>query len=82
LRTYGTEEWHREQNRVRLAIIKVSGGNLERLATCVNPTFALPDKIVASRGNFPRWLRASGGGGAKTGVVKTYPLESSVAGRR
>jgi len=50
--------------------------------TNVNPTFALPDKIIIFGGDFPRWLRASGGGRFKTGVVKTYPLEEAGAGRR
>jgi hypothetical protein len=31
LDTYGTESWHREVNRVHLALLKVSGGNLEDL---------------------------------------------------
>jgi len=29
LSSYGTENWHREQNRVRLAILKLAGGNLQ-----------------------------------------------------
>jgi hypothetical protein len=45
------------------------------LPRSANPTFALPDKIIIFGGDFRRWLRASGGGGFKTGVVKTYPLE-------
>lgn len=28
---YGTESWHREPDRVRLAILKLSGGRLDRL---------------------------------------------------
>jgi hypothetical protein len=31
LSEYGTEEWHGEPDRVHLAILKLSGGDLERL---------------------------------------------------
>jgi hypothetical protein len=47
-----------------------------------NPTFALPDKIIVSGVYFPHWLRGSGVERSKTGVVKTYPLARSGAGRR
>lgn len=31
LNEYGTEDWQREEERVRAAILKLSGGNMERL---------------------------------------------------
>jgi hypothetical protein len=31
LDTYGTESWHREQDRVRLALLKISDGDIEKL---------------------------------------------------
>jgi hypothetical protein len=31
LETYGTERWHRERDRVHLALLKISEGDLEKL---------------------------------------------------
>ena len=31
LAEYGGEEWHREQDRVRLAVLKLAAGSMERL---------------------------------------------------
>lgn len=28
---YGTEDWHRERDRVRLAVLKLAAGDMERL---------------------------------------------------
>ncbi len=35
LSEYGTEKWHREQTRVRLAALKVADGSMPRLQTCI-----------------------------------------------
>jgi hypothetical protein len=32
LDTYGTESWHREKDRVQLALLKISDGDLEKLS--------------------------------------------------
>jgi hypothetical protein len=31
LDTYGTESWHREKDRVQLALLKIAGGDIEKL---------------------------------------------------
>jgi len=36
LDSYGLETWHREKDRVQLAILKLSGGNLEELRRLVD----------------------------------------------
>ena len=35
LNEYGTEKWHREPTRVRLAALKVANGSVQKLRACV-----------------------------------------------
>ncbi|MDX1439453.1 MAG: hypothetical protein R3284_06075 [Rubricoccaceae bacterium] len=35
LRKYGTEDWHRETDRVRLAALKLASGNIDRLCSTI-----------------------------------------------
>ena len=58
LDTYGTETWHRERDRVHLALLKLSGGSLEELrrgVECAKSDFRnvlvgaeYPEEFVAS----------------------------------
>ena len=36
LNEYGTEKWHREPTRVRLAVLKVANGSVQKLRACID----------------------------------------------
>ena len=38
LSEYGTEKWHREPVRVRLAALKVANGSVQKLRSCIDST--------------------------------------------
>ena len=53
---YGTENWHREQDRVRLAILKLSAGTFEQLRSQVQAAKA-DYREVLGPAEYPGYMR-------------------------
>jgi hypothetical protein len=68
LDTYGTESWHREKDRVHLALLKLSAGSLEELRRSVESAKSdfrnvlvgaeYPEEFVASSKTSPQEMKA------------------------
>ncbi len=59
LAEYGKKEWHRELDRVRLAILKMAAGNIDWLRTAV--AVAEQDfRDVLCAAEYPRYIREVG----------------------
>ncbi len=59
LEEYGTEGWHREPERVRAAILKLSGGKLEKLRHNVE-TAKKDYRDVLAYAEYPRYFMEPG----------------------
>lgn len=55
LQHYGTESWHREGPRVRLAILKLAAGNLEKLRATLR-TAEADYRDVLAYAEYPRYF--------------------------
>jgi len=59
LREYGVEEWHREANRVRLAVLKLAAGDVDRLRSAIE-TAKQDYRDVLSAAEYPEYSRSIG----------------------
>ncbi len=55
LERYGVESWQRSADRVRLAALKLSGGDLQRLQTAID-TACADYRDVIGPAEYPRYL--------------------------
>lgn len=56
LMEYGREEWHRAPDRVRLAALKLAGGDLDGLRRAIESA-KLDDRDVLAAAEYPEYLR-------------------------
>ena len=56
---YGTEEWERERPRVRLAVLKLADGNLEKLKQAIE-TAKRDCRDVVAAAEYPEYFRSWG----------------------
>jgi hypothetical protein len=56
LNEYGTEEWHREIDRVRLAVLKIAAGSIDGLHSAIE-TAKLDYRDVLAIAEYPEYLR-------------------------
>lgn len=54
---YGSEEWHREAERVRMAALKLAQGDLKRLAAAIE-TATCDYRDVLAPAEYPEYCRA------------------------
>lgn len=59
LEEYGAEEWHREADRVRLAVLKVAAGSIEKLRSVIETAKADYRDVLASA-EYPEYSRSIG----------------------
>jgi hypothetical protein len=57
LAQYGAENWHREPERVRIAALKLAGGNLERLIRAIATAHA-DYRDVLAQAEYPAYLQS------------------------
>lgn len=56
LSQYGTDEWHREPERVQLAVLKLAAGNVERLRGAL-ATACADYRDVLAQAEYPRYFQ-------------------------
>ncbi len=56
LQTYGTESWHRETHRVRLAALKLAAGDVDRLRIEID-TAGTDYRDVLAPAEYPEYFR-------------------------
>jgi len=56
LAEYGTEIWHKEKERVRLAALKLAGGDLGKLRTAIDRA-KLDYRDVLAPAEYPRFMQ-------------------------
>ena len=56
---YGAEEWHREVDRVRLAVLKLAAGNVDRLLSAID-TAKRDYRDVLASAEYPKYSRLVG----------------------